>query len=62
MVENVIVFSHQRIAGKGIVQKSFSGFALDNDDSEAGSIVSCTTEKGRHKCKNHRTAGNEQYL
>ena len=40
--------------------KKSSGFALDNDESEAGKSVSCTTEKGRHKCKDHKTAGNKQ--
>ena len=33
---------------------------LDNKDNEADSSVSCTTEKGRHKCKNHKTVDNEQ--
>ena len=34
-----------------------TGFAIENGKNEEGSHVTCGTEKGKHKCKNHRTAG-----
>lgn len=41
----------------GIVGVKTTGFAIENEKSQQGSLLSCGTEKGKHKCKNHRTAG-----
>ena len=34
-----------------------TGFAVENERSEKDILLTCGTEKGKHKCKNHRTAG-----
>ena len=34
-----------------------TGFAVESERSEKDMLLTCGTEKGKHKCKNHRTAG-----
>ena len=34
-----------------------TGFAVENERSLKDILLTCGTEKGKHKCKNHRTAG-----
>lgn len=34
-----------------------TGFAVENERSEKDILLTCGTEKGKHKSKNHRTAG-----
>lgn len=56
----------QDIDGIFLVNKFFnnndlfnrSGFASESDGN-GNVLLSCGTEKGKHKCKNHRTAGKE---
>lgn len=34
-----------------------TGFAIEKESNEKDILLTCGTEKGKHKCKNHRTAG-----